>query len=286
MAEISGFTIGCTTSGFDTTGKSFDEIIGICVKSGFIGLEASPSMFDRLKENELEKINLLFRNAGLSIPTYHLPYKDPVKDDIAALYETDRKKVEYSMKKHIDRAVMLGASIGIVHPTTKKDCLMVFEGVSKLASQAAKTLEVMLLYCEQYNFRIAVENMLPYTGERLGCRISHLEEIIKHYDHPLLGFCLDTGHALVAQQEKAMEMFHFMKNKRIAFHLADNAGDRDSHLAPSHGNFPWKNFFSELKKSGFKGALCIEAPPFSFGPDYTTEAWKTMFREISVLADF
>ena len=283
MSVIKGFAIAAANSGFDRTGKSFEEIVGICLKSGFSGLEGSPSLFEKLPEKELQRVSDLFNNAGLVIETYHLPYKDPVKDDIATLYEADRRKVEYNMKKNIDTAAALGASIGVVHPTTKKDCYTAEEGIDRLMLQLGKTLEGMLKHGEQYGFKIAVENMLPYLGDRLGCKIMHLEEIIKRFDHPNLGFCLDTGHALVSHHEKAMDVFHFMKERLIAFHLADNSGDRDSHLAPGHGNFFWEEFAREFKKIKYEGTMCVETPPFSYGPDYSIEAWKTMHEEVSAI---
>ncbi len=283
MSEIKGFTIASVNSGFQKTGKSFEQIVKICLDSGFAGMEGCTAMFEKLKEKELEDAGALFKKAGLVIETYHLPFADPVKDDISALYEADRKKVEYKMKREIDRAVILGASIGILHPTTKKDCLTEEEGFPRLMEQLGKTLEALLRHCELYGFKLAVENMLPNMGDRLGSNINHLKEITRRYDHPQLGFCLDTGHALVSHHEKAMDVFDFMKKKLIAFHLADNAGDRDSHLAPGHGRFFWKEFFKEVRKLDYKGTMCIETPPFSYGPDYTVEAWKKMHDEVSAL---
>ena len=286
MLNIKGFTIAANTSGFEKTKKSFEEIIDICLKSGFIGIEASYSMFEQKSDTELKKIGKLFKDADLIIETFHLPYTDPVKHDIATLYEVDRKKVVDIMKKTIDQAVLLGSSIGIIHPTTKKDCFTEEEGMERLIIQLGKTLEAMLKHCEQYKFKLAMENMLPYLGDRFGCKIKHLEEIVKKFDHPLLGFCMDTGHSLVSHAEKAMDVFHFMKNKLIAFHVVDNAGDRDSHLAPGHGNFFWKEFFTELEKIDFRGTMTIEAPPFSYGPNYSIEAWTKMRQELKALSGF
>ncbi|MCL2481608.1 MAG: sugar phosphate isomerase/epimerase [Spirochaetaceae bacterium] len=284
--NIKGFTIAANTSGFEKTKKSFEEIADICLKAGFIGIEGEPPLFDKKSDQELEQIGKLFKNAGLVIETFHLPYTDPVKHDIATLYEVDRKKVADLLKRTIDQAALLGTSVGILHPTTRKDYLTEEEGIDRIMLQAGKTLEAVLKHCEQYKFKIAVENMLPYRGDRLGCKLKHLEEIIKRFDHPLLGFCMDTGHSLVSFAEKAMDVFHFMKNKLIAFHLADNAGDRDSHLAPGHGNFFWKEFFGEVEKIGYRGTMCVETPPFSYGPNYSIEAWQTMRKELKTLSNF
>ena len=49
---------------------------------------------------------------------------------------------------------------------------------------------------------VALENMLPgEDGGRLGSRPEHFERFARAFDHPNLGFCLDTGHALVAGRQ-------------------------------------------------------------------------------------
>ena len=279
------FTISSVNTPFHVIGKTYEEIIQICKGSGFAGIEGCPPLFNHLSENELQQTVRLFRDAGLSIETFHLPHKDPVKDDFATLYEVDRRKVEDNMKKSIDLAAMLGSTIGIVHPTTRKDYNTNIEGIDRLLGQMGKTLDALLRHGEQYQFKLAVENMLPYTGDRLGCKTEHLEKILRQHDHPNLGFCFDTGHALVSAGEKAMELFRFMKDRVIAFHLDDNAGDRDSHLAPGRGRFFWKEFFEELRGMNFESTICVEAPPFDYGPDYSIEAWRGLHEELCLLAE-
>jgi sugar phosphate isomerase/epimerase len=279
------FTIAIIESSFYQTGKSERDIVRICRQSGFAGVEGWLPMLEGRSLRDLEAIEKMFREEGLVIDTFHLPHKDPVLDDMAALYEGDRRKVEESMKHCIDRAVVLGSTIGIVHPTTRKGYAVDVEGIDRLLGQLGKTLEALLRHGEQYGFRLAVENMLPSTGGRLGCEVEHLERIRARHDHPNLGFCLDTGHALVSAGERAMEILRVMKDRLIAFHLDDNAGDRDSHLAPGHGRFPWRELFDELAGMRFTNTICVEAPPFAYGPDYAVEAWKRMHEEVCALAE-
>ena len=68
-----------------------------------------------------------------------------------------------------------------------------------------------------------------------------------------------------------------------AFHLADNAGDRDSHLAPGRGNVPWGALFRAAAEAGFSGSMCIETPPFAAGPDYSMEAWIGLREDMDLL---
>mgnify|MGYP003323289874 CR=1 FL=1 len=242
------FVIAYNTSGMVGAKKSVEEIIDICKFSGFYGLEGdAEGIFTGKSISELQKMGEQFKNAGLSLETFHLPYKEPILDDIATLYETDRIKVENRMKEWIEKSAAAGAKIGVVHPTTRKGYNVDIEGLDRICGQAAKTLETMLKFGEQFGYKIALENMLPYSGGRLGCKNEHMLKLYEMAKHPNLGFYLDTGHSLVAHGENAMSAYFAQKDHLLGFHLADNAGDKDSHLQPGKGNYFWKEFFTELK---------------------------------------
>jgi len=94
---------------------------------------------------------------------------------------------------------------------------------------------------------------------------------------------LDTGHALVSGgPEGAGAFFEAMASHLAAFHLADNAGDRDSHLAPGHGLVDWDQFFRQVAPLDYGYGMCVEAPPFAPAP-YSLEAWERMFAELDEL---
>ena len=71
----------------------------------------------------------------------------------------------------------------------------------------------------------------------------------------------------------------------IPYHLADNAGDRDSHLAPGHGLVDWSTAFRRAAEIGYAHSMCIETPPFAHGPNYSMEAWKGMVQETDALVE-
>ena len=99
------FTISTTTANFKTAGKSVNDIIDICKKTGSSGIEGDVSYFKDINLKDLEKIKDTFKKENLVIDTFHLPFRNDVYDDIAALYETDRLKAEDNMKKWIEKSV-------------------------------------------------------------------------------------------------------------------------------------------------------------------------------------
>lgn len=271
-----------TTTGYTLAGKSHDEIVETCRFAGLAGIEGSPPLFEGNSETELQLLGDSYRDAGLCIETFHLPFS--ADDDIASFYETTRRRAVDNMRFWMGKASLLGATVGIQHPTTNRTNADV-EGLETYFRQIGKSLDTLLREAEALDFTIALENMLPSDGGRFTSRPEHFERIIRDFAHPNLGFCLDTGHALVAGRGNAHRFFEVMGPRIVAFHLADNAGDRDSHLAPGHGRVDWREFFRHAAHIGYERTMCIETPPFDFGPDYTDSAWAGMVNDTDALAE-
>ncbi len=272
-----------STSGFGLTAKSHNEIIDLCRKAGLSGIEGVAPLFEGRDEAEIHAIVEQYREVGLRIDSFHLPFAP--EDDIASFYETVRRKAVDRMARWIECAGRAGSRVVIQHPSTSRGSVDT-DGLDNYLRALGKSMETLLSVADEHDLIVALENMLPGPdGARLASRPEHFERFRKEFGHPRLGFCLDTGHALVAGHERASEFFDAMKPSLAAFHLADNAGDRDSHLAPGHGRVDWDAVFGGMAEIGFSDAACIETPPFAFGPDYSAEAWKEMVDGARALAE-
>ena len=261
------------TGGF--IAKPHDEVIALCREAGLSGIEGAPGQFEHFRDAELEAVGNRYREAGVGIDTFHLP----MPPDLASFYETDRRQAVETIRTWIERSAMLGATVGIQHPSSSRRSVEV-EDLDLCMRQLGRSLETLLPVAEALNYTIALENMLPGPeGPRCGARPEHFARFIREFAHPHLGFCLDTGHALVAAGPDHADDFHaVMAPHMAAYHLADNAGDRDSHLAPGHGRVDWTRVFRRAAEIGFQGCMCIETPPFAPGPNgsYGTAAWREM----------
>ncbi len=272
-----------STTGFGLAGKSHESIIALCGKAGLAGIEGVAPLFEGKDETAVRKIADEYRAAGLKFDSFHLPFAP--EDDISSFYETIRRKAVEKMARWMECAAWTGSRVVIQHPTTTRGPVET-DGFDNYLGALGRSLETLLPLAEKLGLVIAIENMLPGPdGGRLGSRPQHFERFQREFGHRHLGFCLDTGHALVAGHERAHEFFSAMKPALAAFHLADNAGDRDSHLAPGHGRVDWDRFFQGMAEIGFAHVACIETPPFAYGPDYSPDAWREMVDGTQTLAE-
>ena len=264
-------------------GKPHEQIQELCRSAGLAGIEGWTEFFPNETEAEIEAIGAAYRRAGVPVDSFHLPFGSG--DDIASFYETLRRQAVDKARYWIERAAAAGARVGIQHPSTNRLNVDV-EGVDNYLGQLGKSLETLLPIAERLGFTIALENMLPGDeGGRLGSRPGHFARFSQEFAHPSLGFCLDTGHALVAGGAEADAFFDAMAPRLVAFHLADNGGDRDSHLAPGRGLVDWDCVFRRAATIGYADRMCIETPPFAQGPDYTPEAWQQLVADTDALAE-
>ena len=259
-------------------GSDHGAILSTCQAAGVHSVEMHPFQLEGKNVQELEALAQRYAEAGIRIDSFHLPFT--AQDDLTSFFETERRRAVDQTCAWLERMPALKVRVAVQHPGTNRYSVDV-EGLDLCLRQLGRSLETLLPVAESNDVRFALENMLPGPdGGRLGSRPRHFERFAAEFDHPYLGFCLDTGHALVSGgPEGAGAFFETMAPRLAAFHLADNAGDRDSHLAPGHGLVDWDQFFRQVAPLDYGYGMCVEAPPFAPAP-YSPEAWERMFAEL------
>lgn len=127
-------------------------------------------------------------------------------------------------------------------------------------------LDLLIPVAEKNNIVMAVENLfLPAT-----CA-DFLTPIVEKYNHPNLGMCYDSGHALLVEHQEGKvsddiaewirigwdddtvifqnDQLDRMLNQVVTTHLHDNNGKNDQHLAPGSGVADWNSIVERLKKA-------------------------------------
>jgi sugar phosphate isomerase/epimerase len=267
--------------GFDVVDQSQETIIEMCRVAGFSGIEGAPPLFGSLSDGELAAAGVAFRDAGIATETFHLPFGKG--DDIADFYESDRRQAVAGQRRWMERAAAFGADVVIQHPTVNSnDCRI--EGVDTYLSRLDRSLTELLPAAADLGVTIAIENMAHPSNQRFASMPDHFRRVVAELVPQGIGFCFDTGHALISPGIDLYDEYLDLIAPHVAcFHLADNGGNRDSHLPPGHGNVPWEMVFRKASQIGFTRCMCIETPPFASVP-YTLESWKAMVHDTGQLA--
>ncbi|MBQ6679927.1 MAG: sugar phosphate isomerase/epimerase [Lachnospiraceae bacterium] len=131
---------------------------------------------------------------------------------------------------------------------------------------------------EKYDVTINLENMFTGHNKKIYAAICNDgEEAARYVDElndaagkKVFGFCLDVGHAMLASKD--IKRFMCALGPRItAFHVHDNDGVDDQHLAPYMGKVDWDRFIEGLRAIGFNRTLSFE----------TFNVWNVVDKEIA-----
>lgn len=265
---------GLAFTGYAVSSLDSETVARLCRHAGSAGFECAPTQIEHMSLSEIEEFGAFFARTGLAIDTLHLPFGGDA--DIASFYETERKAAVAKIIGWLDRAAAVGAKAVIQHPASTPNGTGT-EGVAPFLDKLCSSLETLLPQAEKRGLRIAVENMLPGPDRSFGSEPEHLVAVAERLAHPALGFCLDTGHATVSRGIDGIEaFFDAFGDRLICFHLSDTAGDRDMHIAPGRGNVDWATVFRRAAALDGGIAMCIEVPPFAWGPPYADDAWKAL----------
>lgn len=146
------------------------------------------------------------------------------------------------VKNRLEMAAELGAREIILHAS------------DSMAMDAQKTsLSELIPFAESVGVRIALEN-LPRQG------FSRVWPLLDEYESDTLGFCLDTGHAVINEPRGFDDFGEAERRCRrlAAVHLHDNNGEDDQHRIPFTGKVPWERVAALIARSPYRGCLTLE----------------------------
>ncbi len=260
-------------------GKDHDTICRWCKSAGFSGIEGGIKLFDGLTDHELREIGALYRARGVDIPTFHLPYSTFASHDHSQEYdltsfrEEVRKVAVEHTRRWMERAALLGSAIAVLHPTGNW-IAPVADNASDFQRTLDKSLKELLPVAETLGLTLALENL--HSGV-YGSRPEHVRYFAEVFRHPRLGFCLDTGHALMMGPDTLPALLTLMMPRLVAYHLHDNDGTTDAHWLPGKGKLNWSHVFTALKAASFRGAVCLETD-IECSPNSWRQAVESMER--------
>lgn len=204
-------------------------------------LERISSMTDRI---EVMDEGLHFLNSAEPLLSYnhHFSIHTPCRGtNIASLLEPIRRASVEVMGQCMKIASEVDASI-VIHP----GYFAWAEERDKACRQLERSIDDLNILSNEFSVRFFIENM----GNWEYFLLKEPDEL------PLIGnseFALDVGHA---HQMHCLD--GFLEFPAAHYHLHDNAGDADSHMAVGDGTIDFAAVMNAVKKSGVEPIIEVE----------------------------
>ncbi len=119
------------------------------------------------------------------------------------------------------------------------------------------SLEQLVDTAREAGGRIAVENLPP---DNLGGSVAEIRRVLDGLDPAVVGFCLDTGHAMLGQDDMC-DYIRAFGDRLLGIHWHSNDCETDAHLCPGVDETAWDGFFAALDEVGYDSPVTVEAVP-------------------------
>lgn len=186
----------------------------------------------------------------------------PFPSYVSASPETNRSMLEV-LKNMIRGCDVMNCRNLIIHPF--------FLGYDKQLSPQdewdlnIESYSALIPVAKECGVTVCLENMFTgYKGKIYAACCSDIGKACEYVDalnalagEKCFGFCLDTGHMLLCSLD-AKETLIKLGDRISAFHIHDNDGKNDQHLAPYMGVLDWNRFCEGLKAIRYQKTLSFE----------------------------
>ncbi|WP_282937513.1 sugar phosphate isomerase/epimerase family protein [Paenibacillus sp. RC67] len=246
-------------------GTDYEQAIPVCKAAGFEALDFNywdhqkDVMTKTWEEEEAwaHRIRQVADENGLRFTQMHGPVHGRLFQQMVPGLDTDSFLT--LAKRSLKTASILGVPWVVFHSSGVS-----VEGESNREAKEfnVKFFQQLFPSMEHTGVGIALENFYDrparaHAVRRTYCALfDELIELIDALDHPLIGGCLDTGHA----HEQGIHPNEIRKfgNRLKATHINDNDGVQDQHLLPFQGSIQWASVMSALHDIDYKGDLTYE----------------------------
>lgn len=232
----------------------------------------SPSMhIDLLEDGIVDKINEAITGIPVTIHSIHCAFDQPYPDywDITNPDSHSR----FTAIQNWHRVMKIGAQLNARHVTFHPGTPV------KSAERMRLCIESLPIIAEaamEAGIIIMLENLPP---DYIGGNVEEMKEILDAADPDHIGFCLDTGHAMIGY-DSIDDYIKAFGNRMNAIHWHSGNNGLDSHVFPIIAKTDWSGFFASLNNIEYYHPIIVESAP----PD-TLPLAKAVDDVMSVLAE-
>lgn len=248
---MSDWPIGISTGCFYYM-SFFDCIEPIC-HGGFsiIEIASSRTHLDYHDKKSMMKASHALERLGMEAYSFHAPFREEI--DVTSLDPEGRAYAKREINVAAEAAAILGVRYFVFHPGPEKSYQPSAEERFQRMNNAAEVINHVCEHCHKLGIGMVLENMLPHL---FFGNMRDMLWIIGAIESPLVGACLDTGHANISGD--VYRILYKLSGHLQFLHANDNHGRNDDHLPPGQGKIDWHKLVRELNEVDFQGALILE----------------------------
>lgn len=215
--------------------------LGLAPEVAFKGPE-----LDDLPGKSLETVAGLVAQTGQRA-TVHAPFFDLSP---GAMEPMVREVTLRRLTQSLQAAARLGAHLMVVHPGY--DRWRYPNLAATWTDHAAATFAPLVALAEQYDCRLALENIYEESPETL-------VGLVEQLDSPWFGHCFDIGHWRLFGRLSQERWLAAVVGRLLHLHLHDNRGVNDDHLPIGEGLIDFAPLFTALADMPNLPSLTLEA---------------------------
>jgi sugar phosphate isomerase/epimerase len=232
--------------------RTLEELAAAGVRLVELHGDAPDTHIDVTDDAEVNALAEVVRGLPLEVYSVHCAFSKPNEEtwDISQPDGGRRAAALRNRTKVIRASARLGVRHVIVHAGVGQ------RGDERLSLSRASLAELAEI-AQDAGTRIAVENLEP---DHLGGSLGEMESLLDGLDPAVVGFCLDTGHAMLGK-DPLRAYIEALGGRMFGIHWHGNDSSSDGHLFPELGEADWEDFFAALDEIGYDLPVTVEAAP-------------------------
>jgi sugar phosphate isomerase/epimerase len=232
--------------------KTLEQLAAAGVRLVELHGDAPDTHLDVTDETAVDALAQVVRGLPLEVHSVHCAFSQPSEEawDISQPDEDKRAAALANRVKVIRASARLGARHVVVHPGAGSS------SKERLAHSRASLME-MADVARDAGTKIAAENLPP---DQLCGSLAEMESVLEGLDPAVVGFCLDTGHAMLGQDALG-DYIRALGSRMLGIHWHSNDNCEDAHHFPDVTHAKWDDFFAALDEVGYDLPVTLEAVP-------------------------
>jgi len=205
----------------------------------------SGRVLDHLAPGDVEKAAGSLEKARVTV-TFHAPFMDL---NPGAVDDRVREITLHRFFQLLDLVPSFHPRAIVLHPGYDR---WRYDGdVDLWLENSLLTWKLLAERAGAFAVKMAVENVFEETP-------ASLHRLLASVNSPLLGFCMDSGHANIFSRVPLAEWVEVLGSRLFEIHLHDNGGEADDHLPPGKGSVDFSGLFARLRQKGLHPILTLE----------------------------